>query len=404
MNLSWKIFKAYLFSKRSGAAIKTISRISIFNVCVGIMSFIIVMSVMSGFRDSLTQRFFKIEPHVAVEGELGEKETLLLKNHPNVRQIARYSQSDVIVRTIDGIFNGAVIKGYEQNFLQELFSRMLSARPNNAEKKILMASVQSLKPNEIIMGSNLAYALNVIEGDELVVIPPETLLLPAGEAPEYKKVIIAATFTSDIPDIDARSIFYRFNKGHDEFNENLSNKKGFEFWLHEPYEYTNFQEVLNKLNLKSQSWKERNASLFYAISLEKYTMGTFLFLAGLITCLSIVSVMVLLLLQKQSDIGILLTLGLSRKRTQNTFTTMGLYLSYMGLGLGIILGLAVCFYLMFFPLDILSKIYYDTTIPVNISVFFVAVVIVAAAIISFIVSWLPTRQLLKISPVDCLRK
>ncbi len=419
MNFSWKIFKAYLFSKRAGSAIKTISRISIFNVAVGVMSFVVVISVMSGFRDSLTQRFFNIEPHLVTESEFNIKTIDELKKEPNVKKVVRYAQSDVIIRTGEGIFDGAFLKGYEKSFIYELMERLYDSQLEkveksgqshekanviNEKKEFLLSIINKLKPNEIILGSGLAIQMNLIEGDKVLIIPPESLLLPEGELPQFLKMTVAGTFTSNVPDIDTRYVFYRFYDGVDEFKGNLSHKGGSEIWLNEPYDYGALQKKLQSKNIVTKSWRERNASLFYAITIEKYTMGTFLFLAGLVTCLSIVSVMVLILLQKQNDIGILLTLGLSKIRIQKVFTQLGLYLSFIGMGIGFLLGLFICIFLYSVPLDVLSNIYYDTTIPVKIDPYVFLGVVVVAIVISFLVSWLPTRRMSKTSPVDSLRK
>lgn len=411
--LVWDFFKKYLFSRRAGALIKGISWISIVSVFLGVTALIMVTSIMNGFNETIRKRMFGIEPHVVIVSEkLGEEGEFQLnegqkvfENAQGVAETSFVTKTDVILRTFEGLFGGGIAKGYSRQELNQLFQRVHEL--NQKKQGVQMPAPEiELGPNEVIMGVDLARSLEVFEGDEILLIPPETLLLPPGESGNYQRVKVASIVYTRLADVDSKLLFYDRQLGLPFLNSSPSKKSQLELRLHDPYRVDSFVG-LHKVtlgNFKVSTWKSRNEALFFALKLEKISMTTFLGLAVLITGFSIVSALVLLISQKKSDYGILLAMGLSMSQGQKLFSRLGFILASLGIVSGTLVGVALALYLQFFPPDILPAIYYDSTIPARVDSVTVVVIVGVALFFAWLGTRLPVRSLLKLTPTEALRK
>ena len=180
-------------------------------------------------------------------------------------------------------------------------------------------------------------------------------------------------------------------------------ESGFEVRLEEPYDAENVAARLKKNGWKVQSWAERNTSLFFALKMESLAMTIFLSLAVLITSFSVVSVMVLLITQKRKEMGMLMAMGLSKRNTRKAFTLVGVYLSAIGVGGGVVVGCAVALIMDHFPIEVLPDIYYDSTLPAHLSLDIVGGVIIGAAILAGVGAYVPVRLYIRPMPSESLR-
>ena len=389
--LAWDIFRRYLFSKRSGSLISTIAKISILGITLGVFSFILVLNIMNGFNHSMQKRYLSVEPHIVIKKDLNNKDLNFIKSMTEINEIDTYETQDVFL-SVNGIYSGAIAKAYKDHGLKRI---------TNYDDQ--------LKNNEILIGQGLAVSLGVLEGDEIVILPPESLLLPPGEVPDYKKVIVKSILQTNVPDYDSKYVFYL--KGSDLSQlQNLSTlESGYELRVKKPKDPSPYiNKILKQSNvLKAtdiESWLDRNSILIFALKVEKITIGAFLSLSAIIASFSIISILYLLMIQKKQDIGILLTMGLSIKKTKRLFTTLGLFLSSIGVGLGLSLGLFVSWILEKYPIPILPDIYFDPTIPAKIDPTLVLYAIIASCILGFITAWIPTHFLVRYSPIEALKK
>lgn len=389
--------------------VKTIALICISGIVVGVAALIIVLSVMNGFNQSIGDRMLAVEPHLVFklnkENTDSKKEDKALEDQlleeKTVQKLIRVDQQDVILRTIDGRFSGAEAKGYNSKDLQNLLERVEEFKKNRPN---YIPVVKELKEGEVIVGIDLARNLNVFEGDELLVIPPETLLLPSGEIPDYERVTVVSILSTELQSIDGQVLFYDYTHTMRRLESSASMERRLELRLHHRSDYVEIQKKYQQAGYEVDSWVDRNAALFFALKMERWAMTVFLSLAAIITSFSILTVLILLMTQKRQDIGILMSLGLSLKQTKIIFMQLGMMLSAIGLGGGILLGLMVSLYLQWFPLEVLPDIYYDATIPATVDFNLILTVFAVAALISLIGSWLPVHLHLKMSPSEALRR
>lgn len=405
------LFYKFLLSPRAGSLVKKISWLSIIGVSLGVMALIIVMSVMSGLHASIHTNLLAVEPHVvSYFNSIAEKRGDLKNENIIFQDI--FEEQDVIIRAIDGSSQGAIAKGLSA----KSFERFLSGIIGNQNKIIGRLEHRTMIPfgprdlpkkNEIFIGSSLARQLGVFEGDPLYLITPESLLLPPGELPRYEQVIISRIIQTSVHNIDDQMIFYIRGQALQSFRDPASRKIGYEFWLKNPHKASDFKSEVEKLwtNNKTQTWEERNSDLFWALRLEKMMIGIFLSVATIIAAFSIVSVLSLLISQKQSEVVLFEILGLTQKQTMMMFQKLGWILGGLGVGIGFVLGLAISFYMQENPLNILStSIYYNSELPSKVDPTFVVLVFIIACLLTFVGSFWPTRRILSLSPSIILRR
>ncbi|MCB0392097.1 MAG: ABC transporter permease, partial [Bdellovibrionales bacterium] len=338
--LTFSFFKNYLFSKRSGALIRIISWICLLGITVGVASLIVVMSVMNGFNESIRKRLLLTKPHLVVTGDIAElkkyRSELINKN---VESVDLVENQDVIVRTVDGVFGGAVAKGMETQQLKSLFKRLTENRMGEEGSFMLMEGAADLNEGEVVLGVGLAKTLNVYEGDQIVVIPPEALLLPPGVIPFYARARVKAILQTEVPDVDSQSLYYNINDGLPALHRSRSRAQELEVRINNLEELKYYKNFLLQQGASVDTWEDRDRAMLFALKMEKFIIGTFIGLSTVITAFSILTVLVLLITQKRKDIGVLISMGLSKTKTRWLFVRIGVILSFLGLGSCLTLGL-----------------------------------------------------------------
>ena len=182
--MTYEFFFRYLFSRAAGSLIRAISWIGFLGVAIGVMSMVVVLSVMSGLGDNMKSRLLAIEPHLIFKPQTQiEQEKLLNKFALYSDAYAfPFEQQDVLIRTSDGLYEGAIAKGMDVKALVKTIQAIEEQSNPSINRSV------TISDKEIFIGIGLARNLGVFEEDEVIVISPESLLLPPGEAPKFDRV------------------------------------------------------------------------------------------------------------------------------------------------------------------------------------------------------------------------
>lgn len=411
MLTAFSLFYRFLLSKRAGSLVKKISWLSIVGISLGVTALIVVMSVMSGLHQSIHNRLLSVEPHLVSYFPGNVTKVAPVKNK-DIEFQDIFEEQDVIIKTLDGHFQGAVAKGLTDRSFKRFIEQIMSSQNElvkSLDHRTMIEFTSQDRPakNEIFIGVDLARMLGVFEGDPLYLITPESLLLPPGELPRYEQVIIKRIIQTSVQNIDERFIYYVRGSALGSFKDPASRKVGYEFWIKNPSAASQVKNDIEKLWPKhiTATWQERNSDLFWALRLEKIMIGIFLSIATFIAGFSIISVLSLLISQKESDVVLFEVLGLSSTSTMQLFQKLGWILGAFGVGIGFVIGLSISYYLQFNPLNVLSgHIYYDQQLPSKVELEFVAGVITVAIALIFIGTYWPTRRILQFSPSHILRR
>lgn len=406
-------FSHFIFSQRAGALVKRLAWLSVGAIALSVTAFLVVLFVMNGMNASIHKRILSLEPHLYVTVN-GLSRGDLLELHPVFQRLKEtpenkayvYETQDVILRTMDGQFHGAIARGVSPESLKFMIDQL--RKMDEGKKKQDNVEFWSLEElpgkGEVVLGVDLARSLGVFEGDYLTVVPPEGLLLPPGEAPKFEKVRISKIISTNLSDLDSQFIFYQRNATLNTLASAASRKVGIEVWTPDGKNLEDLKEEVEKFSdVVAETWMDRNSVLFFALKLEKLMIGVFLGLAGLIAASSILSVLALLMSQKKRDIAILKTLGLSNKRTVKIFTQMGLLLSSIGIIPGVLVGTALSYYIEKNPINVLPDIYYDSQVPALVDVNLIWGVLVVGFLVCLGGAWYPARTASEIEPARALR-
>lgn len=394
--LVFEFFQRFLIFAKPGSVVRRISWLTIIGLGLSLAALILVMSVMTALNQSQKERTLAVEPHLTIEvPELDRVEKIL--NHPvyfkakaiESAEVYPFENQDVILRTMDGRFKGAVARGIEWEHLEKTLARIKTHM--QIGKKI--SDVQKPNEGEVVIGVDLAQSLGIFEGDSVMVVPPEGLLLPPSEAPKYEKVRVAQIISTNIPDFDSQVVFYVVGETLLTLRNSASHRIGLELRLSNADDVDSVVQGLSQLSgLKMQTWKERNSALFFALKLEKIMIGLFLSMATLVAGLSLVTVLSLLISQKRKEIALLQTMGYSKKQILQLFSKLGFMLAGIGILFGLCVGTAVAYALELHPLNILPDIYYDSEIPAKVDMLYIAVVFFIASGLAYLGSrWISTN-------------
>ncbi|MEZ0393283.1 MAG: FtsX-like permease family protein [Pseudobdellovibrionaceae bacterium] len=403
-----EFFRKYLFSARAGALVKKISWLTVIGLTISVSSLILVISVMTALNRNIQARTLAVEPHLTIEIPEVRSASLLdlhplttkLKNNPDLK-IQVYENQDVILRTLDGHFRGAIARGLSQDSLNRMITEMQKL---DQKKRGQPLSIEVLAPGEVLMGVDLAVSLGVFEGDSIMVVPPESLLLPPGEMPKLEKVKVKRIISTSLADVDSQNIFYIRDHSLRRLKDSQSRLVGIEVWTPDANHAEDYRDEVKAFpEARVQTWKERNSALFFALRLEKIVITLFLSMAALIASFSMISVLVLLISQKRREIGLLQAIGFSIRKVQQLFMQIGLCLGGLGLVAGLILGSLLSFWLEKYPLNVLPDIYYDSEIPAYLDMQFVLIVFLLGAWIAVVGSYYSSRGAARVLPSEALR-
>ena len=396
--MTYEFFFKYLFSKAAGSLIRTISWIGFLGVAIGVMAMVVVLSVMSGLGDNMKLRLLAIEPHLIFEPETQTQKDEMLKKfaiHSDAYAFS-FEQQDVLIRTSDGLYEGAIAKGMDIDALAKTIQTIQQHSSSSMNRSVVIGD------KEIFMGIGLARNLGVFEEDEVVVIAPESLLLPPGEVPKFDRVKVVGII--DVPDskLVSKTIFYKKGRTFASLGQTASLSKGIEVRLDDPDDYKKYEDISGS-HLPVESWASRNSDFFYSLRMEKFLIAILLSLTLLISNFAIVTVLILLGTQKQQDMGLLMALGLSPKKIRRFMMNISLLLSVLGLFVGLIFGIVASLLLNNVNLSSLPDIYYDTTIPVKLDIIGVGLIVLLSLCISVISSWFAAFLTIEKSPSLALK-
>jgi lipoprotein-releasing system permease protein len=422
------LFRHLILSARAGALVRRIAGLSAAGITISVSAFLLILFVMSGMNRSIERRVIALEPHVvltmtgAPSAELVEKSPVLkdLRERDDLR-IAYFESQDVILRSLEGSFQGAVAKGLDPVALRDFSQELKRLHMENAESTTssgeeasghssadpvdLWSAEDELLEGEAMVGIDLARGLGLFEGDLILVIPPEGLLLPPGETPPTERLRVKKVVSTNLADLDSQLFIYSRGEALRNLRTSAARRSGMEIRLKDGMNADAFKKSLgDRPGFVIESWTERNSDLFFALRLEKLMIGTFLALAGLVAGSSVLTVMVLLLAQKKQDIALLRVLGLSSRETVKTFTQLGLLLAGGAIVVGTIIGLGAGLWIERWPLKVLPDIYYDAEIPARVEFSLALWTFVIALILAFLGAWIPSRTVSGLQPSDVLRK
>ena len=420
----------YSRSKSPTGFVSFITFFSTVGILLGVAALITVVSVMNGFEGELKKRILGIVPHVIVSdlpnkepnnGAIKEtrsphepswlalREELL--SQPHVLQVTPFLESEALIQSPNGL-QGVLVQGIMPKFEQS----------NIINSHMVAGSLENLikQSYSVVIGQALANKLQVSLGDEVrLVLPNKSVFTPMGRIPVQRVFNVAGIFHigSQVDDamvyVDSRygaKLLRRKGDGIDKLRlylDDAFNAKRVVTTL-EKKQKDSQQNTQQKNPLHSVSfstWDESQGALFSAVKMEKNMMWLMLSLIIAVAAFNIVSALVMVVVEKQAEIGILQTLGLARIDVIKIFITQGMVNGLWGVTLGGLLGLILALNLN----DIMQVVGVNLfgfgmqDLPVKLEWLDVLTIIFSALIMSFLATLYPAYQASTTQPAQVLR-
>jgi len=323
----------YLRAKRRNHFISIISLISVVSLVLGITMIITVLSVMNGFQYEIKDRILSMTAHATVlelDGKLHNWQQVEqeLKDNPVIKGSAPYVQGQCM------IVHGKQVTGVLLNGIDP----QLEDNVSRISEHLIDVRMDILRPNEfgILLGIDLANYLGVEIGEKITVITPEVTVTPAGILPKFKRFTVAGVFSVGMPQYDRNTAAIHIEDAKRLFRLGDS-VTGLRLKLEDLFDVENITQDLRKElggNYWVTNWTHHNRNFFRALKMEKTMMFIIMFLIVLVAAFNIVSMLVMVVTEKQSDIAILRTLGVTPKNIMGIFIVQGTIIGLVGTLLG----------------------------------------------------------------------
>ncbi len=347
MPFEWLIGWRYTRAGRAGrrnAFISFISLVSMLGIGLGVAALIIVLSVMNGFQNEVTDRMLTAIPHVQLTDEDGNAiadwQALAKKAEgiePAIRAAAPYTETQSLLAHGDGM-RGAVVRGVD--VAQEANITALAA---DLQREGLLGKLTPGSWN-IVLGSELARSLGVAVGDQVTVIAPGAQVTPAGALPRLKSFNVVGTFSVGHYEYDSGLALAALDDTAKLYR--TGGPTGVQLRLADVHDARAAAARLAAGlgdQVRVQDWTRTNAAWYDAVQIEKTMMFIILTLIVAVAAFNLVSTLVMTVTDKQADIAILRTLGASPRSIMLIFMVQGAASGIAGTVGGVVGGLLIAF-------------------------------------------------------------
>ena len=406
MSFELHIALRYLLARRKQAFISVISLISTVGVAVGVMALVIALALTTGLQGEMRDRLLGAMAHVYVWKSYGIDDYQA--------EVDKLRQIDGVVGVGPAIPGSALITSRTGEALIKIKGIDPELEPDVTDIKttLLSGSVEALEtsqtePPGVLLGRTLAQSLGVEVGDPVNLITSQSVsLTPFGPPiPRAREARVAGIFSLGMLEFDSQWAFMSLD-----FAAQLVGQDSAQLFQLRVADADAAPEIadriMNRLGTEyvAEDWQEMNESLFAALWMEKMVISITISLIVVVAALQIVASLVLMVMEKSRDIGILKTMGTSAGRISLIFMLQGLVIGVIGTAVGATLALALCWVLDTYRLvRIPMDVYQITYVPFVVVPRDFVIVVVSAIVICFLATIYPSRQAARLDPVQALR-
>jgi lipoprotein-releasing system permease protein len=400
----------YLRARRKEGFISVIAGFSFLGIMLGVATLIIVMAVMNGFRHELLDKILGLNGHLLIqplEKPLTDWEQVAanINKVPGIKLAAPIVEGQALASSP---FNagGVLVRGIRLADLEKLPS---------VAKNIKQGALTGFDEGQgVAIGRRLADQLSLRAGDNITLVAPRGAVTPMGTTPRIKVYKIAAVFEIGMSEYDSAFIFMPLKEAQAYFNR-AGDVTAIEVYTDNPDRVDSYRKAVQDAAQRPIfmiDWRQRNATFFNALQVERNVMFLILTLIVLVAALNIVSGLIMLVKDKGQDIAILRTMGATQGAIMRVFLITGASIGVVGTIIGFLLGVVICsniesirqFLSWMTSTELFSpELYFLSRLPADMDTAETSAVVVMALVLSFLATLYPSWRAARLDPVEALR-
>ncbi len=405
-NLEKEITLRFLKARKNDGFLNVISIFSFIGISLGVAVLIIVMSVMNGFRTELINKIVGFNSHLTIKSydQLIDKSKFESNDLKLISQYALFSNSGEAIILKNETSKGIVLRGYQSDD----FSKLEIIKNKNFKGNKI-----NLEKNNISIGNELSFSLNLKIGDEITILSPSGVQTIIGSMPKQKTFIVTSIFNSGLAEFDNNIALINLSTLEDFFGFKQE-QRNLEIYLKNPKNIEKQKFVFQKVYDQEliYSWADMNSSLFSALKVERNVMFIILSLIIIVAAFNIISGLTILVKNKTKDIAILKSIGVLNKSIVKIFFLIGIIIGTSATIFGIFLGVTFSLYvenlrqflsstfnISLFP----EEIYFLSKMPSEINLNSILIISICSIFITIVVSIFPALKAAKLDPIKALK-
>ncbi|MFT8211313.1 MAG: lipoprotein-releasing ABC transporter permease subunit LolC [Symbiopectobacterium sp.] len=386
----------YMRGRASDRFGRFVSWLSAIGITLGVMALVTVLSVMNGFEQELEESILGLMPQAVVTTANGSLDPQALpasslSTLKGVTRIAPITTGEVVLQGARSVAVGV----------------MLGVNPDEPEplsRFLKNTALTQLQPGEyqVILGEQLASQLGVKRGEQLrIMVTGASQLTPMGRIPSQRLFTVAGTFAAG-SEVDGYQMLVNQQDASRLMRYPAGHITGWRLWLENPLDIVAFSAQSMPQGLVMKDWRERKGELFQAVRMEKNMMGLLLSLIVAVAAFNIITSLGLLVMEKQGEVAILQTQGLTQRQIMAVFMVQGGSAGVIGALLGALLGTLLASQLNTL-IPALGLLLDGAALPVHIDAVQVVTIAMVAMIVALLSTLYPCWRAAAVHPAEALR-
>ncbi|MBD1576772.1 lipoprotein-releasing ABC transporter permease subunit LolC [Vibrio sp. S11_S32] len=389
----------YLRGRSGDKFSRFVSYMSTAGISIGVLSLVTVLSVMNGFEGQLKQKILGVLPQAVVSQADGktqfdsQKPPAFLSKIPNVEQISPVVRSEAIIQSASRLSAGLMV-GIEPKSSDPIAERMM------------MGQISELQSGtyRVFLGHTLARTLNVTLGDKVrLMVTEASQFTPLGRIPSQRNFTVAGIFNTG-SDVDAMLMVTNIEDAGRLLRYSPNTISGWRLFFDDPFIVSDLAQKPLPTGWHWSDWREQRGELFQAVRMEKNMMGLMLGLIIAVAAFNIISALIMVVMEKQSEVAILKTQGMTNHKILAIFMVQGASSGVIGALVGGALGTLLASHLNQVMNTVgLSLFGGGMQLPVVIEPMQIGLVIFMAIMLSLLATLFPSYRAASVKPAEALR-
>ncbi|TBL93142.1 lipoprotein-releasing ABC transporter permease subunit LolC [Hafnia alvei] len=385
----------YMRGRASDRFGRFVSWLSTIGITLGVMALVTVLSVMNGFERDLENNILGLMPQALVtstQGSINPQQVpaAQFEHLAGVKSVTPLTTGNAVLQSAHSVAVGVII-GVNPDEKDPL-SPYLNG-----------ATQQALQPGQynVILGDQLAVQLGVKRGEKLrIMVPSASQFTPMGRIPSQRVFNVVGTFSAN-SEVDQYQMLMNQQDASRLMRYPLGNITGWRIYMDKPLAIDALVSQPLAKGLVWKDWRERKGELFQAVKMEKNMMGLLLSLIIAVAAFNIITSLSLLVMEKQGEVAILQTQGLTRAQIMSVFMVQGASAGIIGALLGAVLGVVFASQINVIPG--LGEMLAGGSLPVDINIPQVVLIAVVAMLLALLSTLYPSWRAAAVNPAEALR-